>query len=195
MWDLIVSVPDHCLSFYFPYKNCDLKFCSCDSVQGIYYDLKFRTSVAIQELWLEGPQFHFHTRNILWLDSSVLLPHKELSENSFLHGFLVKSSVVYKPVQKRITLRDLQKVFSYVEYWSSEQCFMLKRNTSIQNDENKWGDRFQCCEPKNNSRQVPIRFISSYARNSDCRNLRMNNFTYRGYWFKLRNQEGIKFPF
>ena len=20
MWDLIVSVPDHCLSFYFPYK-------------------------------------------------------------------------------------------------------------------------------------------------------------------------------
>ena len=21
MWDLIVSVPDHCLSFYFSYKN------------------------------------------------------------------------------------------------------------------------------------------------------------------------------
>ena len=21
MWDLIVSVPDHCLSFYFPYKS------------------------------------------------------------------------------------------------------------------------------------------------------------------------------
>ena len=22
MWDLIVSVPDHCLSFYFPYFMC-----------------------------------------------------------------------------------------------------------------------------------------------------------------------------
>ena len=44
---------------------------------------------------------------------------------------------MYSPVQKVITLRDLQKVFSYVEHWSSEQCFKLKRNTSIPNDENK----------------------------------------------------------
>ena len=25
MWDLIVSVPDHCLSFYFSYANVDKK--------------------------------------------------------------------------------------------------------------------------------------------------------------------------
>ena len=49
----------------------------------------------------------------------------------------------YIPVQKDITLRDLQKVFSYVERLSVEQCFMLKRNPSIQNDENKWGNCFQ----------------------------------------------------
>ena len=35
MWDLIVSVPDHCLSFYFPpCRSRDYSFCSagkCDS--------------------------------------------------------------------------------------------------------------------------------------------------------------------
>ena len=37
MWDLIVSVPDHCLSFYFlhendlqlNYKNCQFVCCCC----------------------------------------------------------------------------------------------------------------------------------------------------------------------
>ena len=71
---------------------------------------------------------------------------------------------MYSPVQKVITLRDLQNVFSYVEHWSIEQRFMLKRNTSIQNDENKWGNCFHCSEPKNRSRLVPMRLISSYAR-------------------------------
>ena len=57
------------------------------------------------------------------------------------------------PFDKNITLRDLQKnVFSKVKHWSIEQCFMLNRNTSIQNDENKCGNCFQYCETKNSSR-------------------------------------------
>ena len=50
---------------------------------------------------------------------------------------------LYSPVQKVITLRDLQKVFSDVEHWSIQQGFTLKRNNNIQNDGNKWGICFQ----------------------------------------------------
>ena len=32
MWDLIVSVPDHCLSFYFS-KMCLMKFGYCASIK------------------------------------------------------------------------------------------------------------------------------------------------------------------
>ena len=51
----------------------------------------------------------------------------------------------YISVQKVTVLHDLQKVFSHVEHLSIEQCFMLKHNASIQNDENKWENCFQCC--------------------------------------------------
>ena len=51
-------------------------------------------------------------------------------------------SRAYSPVQKVITLRDLQKVFSHVEHWSIERCFMLKHNIIIHNDEDKWGKLF-----------------------------------------------------
>ena len=49
---------------------------------------------------------------------------------------------IYSPVQKVITLRDLQNVFFDVEHWSIQQGFMLKRNNTIQNDRNKWGACF-----------------------------------------------------
>ena len=54
----------------------------------------------------------------------------------------ILNDYTYSPVQKVITLRDLQKVFS--EHWSIQQCFMLKRNNNIQNDGNKLGNYFQC---------------------------------------------------
>ena len=54
-------------------------------------------------------------------------------------------SKTYSPVQKVITLRDLQEVFSYVEHLSIEQWFMPKSNTSIQNIDNKRGNCCQCC--------------------------------------------------
>ena len=45
----------------------------------------------------------------------------------------------FSPAQKVITLLDLQKIYSYVEHSSIEQYFILKRDTSVQNDENKRG--------------------------------------------------------
>ena len=86
----------------------------------------------------------------------------------------------YSPVQKIITLRDLQKVFSYVEHWSIELSFMLKRNTSIQNDENKYGNsykahKFVC---------TVIRTVEFYAWT-----ILLTGVIYS---FKLRNQEGNK---
>ena len=35
MWDLIVSVPDHCLSFYFRYEHAFQPFCSFIAGQGM----------------------------------------------------------------------------------------------------------------------------------------------------------------
>ena len=34
MWDLIVSVPDHCLSFYFPFFMCANSEGSCERLRG-----------------------------------------------------------------------------------------------------------------------------------------------------------------
>ena len=44
---------------------------------------------------------------------------------------------INSPVQKVITLRDWQKVFSHVEHRSIEQYFTLKHKIIIQTDENK----------------------------------------------------------
>ena len=42
MWDLIVSVPDHCLSFYFEYINNEWKFISLKPCSLIFNKLSLR---------------------------------------------------------------------------------------------------------------------------------------------------------
>ena len=52
--------------------------------------------------------------------------------------FVIFLGVLYKlysHVQNIIIPRDLQKFFSCAEYSYIQQCFMLKRKNSIQNDE------------------------------------------------------------
>ena len=48
MWDLIVSVPDHCLSFYFTMdalssQNLSIKLCKIQTVPGFAQNMNFST--------------------------------------------------------------------------------------------------------------------------------------------------------
>ena len=36
MWDLIVSVPDHCLSFYFEYSRNVVEFAHAPRIKEVY---------------------------------------------------------------------------------------------------------------------------------------------------------------
>ena len=62
MWDLIVSVPDHCLSFYFDPRACGP--CALVSFWPLHKELEI-----------------FQTQNIVWLE--VPLPHTEYSVTWF----------------------------------------------------------------------------------------------------------------
>ena len=54
MWDLIVSVPDHCLSFYFPHRGGILDLGSNKSIIGcLSYAFMFSAYVSTYEA--QGP--------------------------------------------------------------------------------------------------------------------------------------------
>ena len=55
MWDLIVSVPDHCLSFYFPYRKVNDASTTCCSLIHVVSVCSHALTTVIQSYITEQP--------------------------------------------------------------------------------------------------------------------------------------------
>ena len=72
MWDLIVSVPDHCLSFYFPYSSCYIRSCLFDFHFTDF--IQYKTSYFLSTIPYEVGVLIVSIEN-LWSVSVLSLAH------------------------------------------------------------------------------------------------------------------------